>query len=197
VRYLAKADPVIARLIRHVGPCRLKRTRSHFTALVEAIVWQQLSWKAALTIHERLLTAVGTRLPKPADVLRLSHATLHEAGLSKRKAEYLIGLSEYFDSGRFPRRRIHKMSDDDIVTELTSVRGIGRWSAEMFLMFALNRLDVLPVGDLGLRKAIAGWYGRESLPEEEEMVSIAEPWRPYRTVASWYLWAGADGVPFD
>jgi DNA-3-methyladenine glycosylase II len=196
IAHLKRTDPVIARLIRRIGPCRLGRSGSYFLTLVEAIVWQQLSWKAALTIHGRMLEVVGSRRPTPAHFLRVTPAKLRGAGLSRNKAAYLLSLAEYFDSGRFPRRRIPRMYDDDIIEELTTIKGIGRWSAEMFLIFALNRPDVFPKGDLGLRKAIAGWYGMDGNPDDDQLETVSRPWRPHRTVATWYLWQSADGTPF-
>ncbi|MFQ5510267.1 MAG: DNA-3-methyladenine glycosylase family protein [Candidatus Krumholzibacteriia bacterium] len=190
--YLARCDPTMRHLIAEIGPCRLRRARSYFVALFESIVWQQLSWKAACAIHRRLLRAIGGRHPKPADFLRVSSAQLIAAGLSRRKAEYVVELARYFESDRFPRREIRRLSDEEIVSELTRVRGIGRWSAEMFLIFGLNRPDVFPLGDLGLRKAIERHYRR---PGDTNLAEITDRWRPYRTVATWYLWAGMDGVP--
>ncbi len=180
-------------LISRVGPCRLTRTRSYFVALFESIVWQQISWKAACAIHGRLLQVIGTRYPKPASFLAASEGELLAAGLSRRKVEYVRELSRYFVSRRFPRHRIRTLGDEEIVAELTRVRGIGRWSAEMFLIFGMNRPDIFPAGDLGVRNAIDRYYawraGGRTLEE------ITELWRPYRTVATWYLWAGMDGLP--
>lgn len=197
VDHLAKVDPVLAPLLRRVGVCRLRRSPSYFIALVEAIVWQQLSWKAACAIHRRMLDVIGSGRPSPGEVLRTPRAKLLSAGLSRRKTDYLFGVAERFETGRFPSRRINMMSDEQIIDELVSIRGIGRWSAEMFLIFALNRPDIFPVGDLGLRKAIARLYAVDALPGDELLAEISEPWRPYRTVATWYLWAGADGIPFQ
>lgn len=136
------------------------------------------------------------RRPTPGDFLRTPHAKLLATGLSRRKTEYLLGLARYFGSSTFPRRRIGAASDEEIIEELTSIRGIGRWSAEMFLIFGLNRPDVFPVGDLGLRKAIGRLYDIGERPDDGRLAEVSEPWRPYRTVATWYLWKGADGVPF-
>jgi DNA-3-methyladenine glycosylase II len=197
VNHLRRVDSVITPLVRRVGPCRLRRAPSYFIALVEAIVWQQLSWKAACAIHQRMLDVVGSRRPTPADFLQTPRVKLMSAGLSARKAEYLLGVADYFDTNAFPARKIRSMGDEQIVDELTSIRGIGRWSAEMFLIFALNRPDVFPVGDLGLRKAIGRLYGATGLPDDDRLAEVSEPWRPYRTVATWYLWAGADGIPFQ
>ncbi|MEE9269543.1 MAG: DNA-3-methyladenine glycosylase [Candidatus Krumholzibacteria bacterium] len=194
--HLVQCDPVLEQLIARVGPCKLKRTRSYFVALFESIVWQQLSWQAACAIHERLLRTLGTRHPTPADFLRTSSADLLKAGLSRRKVEYVRELARYFDANQFPRRRIKEFDDEEIIDELTQVRGIGRWSAEMFLIFGLNRLDVFPAGDLGLRKAIERHYVRRKPLGARALAAITGRWRPYRTVATWYLWASMDGVPF-
>lgn len=195
--YLRRRDPVLASLIARVGPCRLRKARSYFVALFEAVVWQQLSWQAASTIHQRLLATLGTRHPAPEDVLRVGVERLREAGLSRRKVEYLLDLARCFGSGDFPIQRIASMPDEAVVDELSKMRGIGRWSAEMFLMFALNRPDVFPMGDLGLRKAIQRCYSVEGPASNEQLLAIGDRWRPYRTVASWYLWACSDGTPLQ
>ena len=196
-RHLSKADPVLAKLIRHIGPCRLTRSRNHFLTLVEAIVWQQLSWHAALAIHERVLAAIGKRRPAPADFLRTSERELRGAGLSRQKTIFLKELSRFFEEKRFPKRKLGSLTDEQIIDLLTNVNGIGRWTAEMFLIFALNREDVFPFGDLGIRKAIGGHYKVVDFNRRSEVEPIAERWRPYRTIASWYLWQSADAAPLD
>ena len=197
VRYLKERDVVIARLIAQVGRCKLPRTRTFFIALVEAILWQQISWKAACAIHARMLKALGTRHPTPRDVLGVSRRTLLDVGLSRQKATYLVELARFFDTKRFPHRHIHRYEDEEIIELLTQIKGIGRWSAEMFLIFGLNRPDVFPAGDLGLRKAMARHYGHKGLPGDGELSAISDGWRPYRTIATWYLWASGDEVPLS
>ena len=193
--YLERVDPVLSHLVRAVGPCSLTRSRNHFLTLVEAIVWQQLSWRAACAIHERLLATLGTRRPRPRDVLTASTEQLMDAGLSRQKSVYLQDLSRFFEEKRFPRERINRLGDEQIVDLLTQIKGVGRWTAEMFLIFGLNREDVFPFGDLGLRKAIGHHYGIAEYNDRALLEPVTEPWRPYRTIAAWYLWRGWDGTP--
>jgi 3-methyladenine DNA glycosylase/8-oxoguanine DNA glycosylase len=189
VRHLRRADPVLARIVAEVGPCRLRAERKGgpFAALVEAILYQQITGKAAATIHGRLRAAAGRRHPRPRDVEALSDAALREAGLSRQKISYLRDLSRKAQNG-LPLARLHRLGDDAVVDALTGVKGIGRWTAEMFLMFRLGRPDVLPVDDYGIRKAMQRAYRKRSLPKPDWMRRAAAPWRPYRSVASWYLW---------
>lgn len=192
--YLRRVDPVLSNLIRAVGPCSLARSRNHFLTLVEAIVWQQLSWRAACAIHERLLSALGTQRPRPSDILAASQEDLLGAGLSRQKSLYLRDLSLFFEEKRLPRRRIGRLGDKEIIDLLTEIKGIGRWTAEMFLIFGLNREDVFPFGDLGLRKAIGRHYSTAEFNDRATLETITEPWRPYRTIAAWYLWRSGDGT---
>jgi DNA-3-methyladenine glycosylase II len=162
--------------------------------LVEAIVWQQLSWQAACAIHERLLSALGTRRPRPSDILAASQKDLLGAGLSRQKSLYLRDLSLFFEEKRMPRKRIGRLGDKEVIDLLTEIKGIGRWTAEMFLIFRLNREDVFPFGDLGLRKAIGHHYNTPEFNDRATLETITEPWRPYRTIAAWYLWRSGDGT---
>ncbi len=193
--HLQRVDPVLSNLIRAVGPCSLARSRNHFLTLVEAIVWQQLSWEAARAIHERLLSALSTRRPRPSDILAASQEDLLDAGLSRQKSLYLRDLSRFFEEKRFPRRGIGRLRDEEIIDLLTEIKGVGRWTAEMFLIFGLNREDVFPFGDLGLRKAIGRHYDTPEFNDRAQLETITEPWRPYRTIAAWYLWQIGDGTP--
>ena len=193
VGHLRRADPVLEGIIGAVGPCRLRQEDGGgpFAALVEAILYQQITGKAAATIHGRLREAVGRKHPRPPDIAGLSDERLRSAGLSRQKIGYLRDLAEKAANG-LPLRRLRRLGDDDVVAALTGVKGIGRWTAEMFLMFRLGRLDVLPVDDYGIRKAMQRAYRKRALPKPEWMRRTAEPWRPYRTVASWYLWRSLD-----
>jgi DNA-3-methyladenine glycosylase II len=193
---LARRDPVLAEIMREVGPCGLTPSRNHFLTLTEAIIWQQLSWKAACAIHAKFLDAVGTRRPRPSDVARVPSRALAKAGVSRQKIEYLKELAGYFEAKRFPSRSIRQRSDDEIVRMLTEIKGIGRWTAEMYLIFGLNRLDVFPAGDLGLKKAIGRHYGFDGLDNTRRLETITGRWRPYRTIGTWYMWSSADAVPF-
>jgi len=195
VAHLCRADPILARLVHAVGPCRLEidRRGGPFASLAEAIVYQQITGKAAVTIHRRLCALVGRSHPRPEDVLAASDDQLRQVGLSRQKIRYLRDLSEKVRDG-LPLGRISRLPDDEVIAALTTVKGIGRWTAEMFLIFRLGRLDVLPADDYGVRKAMQRAYRMRALPKAERMRRVAEPWRPYRSVASWYLWRAVDGA---
>ena len=181
-------DPRLEAAVREVGEYDIKLDSDKYESLVQAIITQQLSGKASGAITSRLKAMYGGALPSPADVLAASDEDLRAAGLSRGKVSYIRGISELVESGGLDLDSLEKMSDDDVVATLTAVKGIGRWTAEMFLIFTLGRLDVLPVGDLGLRKGIKMVYSTRTLPTGAEATRIAERWRPYRTVATWYLW---------
>jgi len=194
VRALRQRDPVLRRIMKQIGTCQLRSQRHYFWALAEAIVSQQLSVAAASTIFKRLRQLYPHhRVPRPQDLLATPVARLRAVGLSRQKVVYLKGLAEAALDGRLPSRRLHALSDDEVVEILTRLHGIGRWTAEMFLIFVLMRLDVFPVDDLGLQKAIQRAYGLRRHPSEATMRKLAKRWEPYRTVATWYLWASRDG----
>jgi len=186
VKHLRK-DRKLAKIIDHIGDYNLTLTKNPYQSLVEAIITQQLSGKAADSISKRFREIYG-RFPKPVDVLKTSDVKLRKAGLSGMKVKYIKDLSKRIDSKELKLGSLKNLTDEEIVEELTQVKGIGRWTAEMFLIFSLGRLDVLPVGDLGLRKGVQRLHSLSELPEGEEIERIAEKWRPYRTVATWYLW---------
>jgi DNA-3-methyladenine glycosylase II len=195
---LAARDPVLRALIATYGPCALARSQREdpFTALVEAIVWQQLSGKAAATIYGRVLALLPNGgPPTPAAILGIPEADLRVAGLSRAKTAYICDLAARVGGGDVHLDMLGALEDAGVVAELTSVKGIGRWTAEMFLMFRLHRPDVLPVGDLGIANAIQRAYALRKTPSPQRMEKIAEPWRPYRSVACWYLWRSLDAVP--
>jgi DNA-3-methyladenine glycosylase II len=187
--HLRRADPVLAAILSRVGPCRLEvDTRGGpFAALVEAILYQQITGRAAATIHGRLCALAGRRLPRPEDLARLGDAELRTVGLSRQKIAYLRDLTERAQDG-LPLLQLRRLPDEDVILTLTAVKGIGRWTAEMFLMFRLGRLDVLPVDDYGVRKAMQKAYRMRALPKPDRMRRVGEAWRPYRSIASWYLW---------
>jgi len=189
VRHLRRADPVLARVIAEVGPCRhrVERGGGPFAALVEAIVYQQLAGAAAATIHGRLCALVGRKHPRAEDVAGLGDDELRAVGLSRQKIGYLRDLVARVQDG-LPLGRLSRLSDEAVVEALSTVKGIGRWTSEMYLMFRLGRLDVLPVDDLGIRKAMQRAWRKRALPWPDWMRLTAEPWRPYRSVACWYLW---------
>jgi len=186
---LRRNDPVLAVIIRDVGPCRLRvEVRGGaFAALAESIVYQQITGKAAASIYGRLRRLVRRRHPRPQDILAATAKALRKVGLSRQKVAYLRDLSERVRDG-LKLRSIARLEDEAVIEALIEVKGIGRWTAEMFLMFRLGRLDVLPVHDYGIRKAMQKAYGIRELPSPARMRALAERWRPYRTVACWYLW---------
>ena len=190
---LRAADPVLARVMDAVGPCRLelKNTQTMFGALSEAIVYQQLTGKAAATIHARVCASISParRALTPRGVLAASDEALRGAGLSRAKTAALRDLAGKVEARAIPTlAAVRTMTDDEIVESLTTVRGIGRWTAEMLLMFRLGRPDVLPVDDYGVRKGFAVAYKKRDLPSAKELERHGENWRPWRTVASWYMW---------
>ena len=186
-----RKDRKLAKIIDLVGEFNLSLTKNPYESLVEAIITQQLSAKAADSISTRFRAIYG-KFPKPADVVGTSDAKLRKAGLSYMKVSYIKDLSKKVESKEIRLAYMKNLSDEEVVVQLTQVKGIGRWTAEMFLIFSLGRLDVLPVGDLGLRKGIKNLYSLEELPEKEQIECIAEKWRPYRSVATWYLWRSQD-----
>ncbi|MDB5331914.1 MAG: DNA-3-methyladenine glycosylase [Phycisphaerales bacterium] len=193
-RQLSRADPKLARIIRGVGPCTLAPRRDYFVALCKAIFNQQISTAVATVLFGRFRNEFHNRRPTPAGFLashRRDPEILRRCGLSRQKAAYLIDLSEHFVTSRIPTRKLSRMTDEQVIESLVAVKGIGRWSAEMFLMFVLNRPDVLPVDDLGLREGVREIYDLPARPTAKQLTEIAEPWQPYRSVATWYVWRRA------
>ncbi len=190
VRALKAADPKLARVIEAVGPCRLAPTEhSPFHALFRSIVYQQLSGKAAATILGRVVALFAPPFPKPQAVLAQDEASMRAAGLSANKLRALRDLSEKTLSGVVPKRAaLAALTDEEIIERCTAVRGVGQWTVEMMLMFHLGRPDVLPVDDLGIRKGAMKVYGLRKLPDAARLEKLAAPWRPWRSVGSWYLW---------
>lgn len=187
-RHLAKADAVLGALIVRVGRCRLAPRRNYFAVLCDSIISQQLSTTVAASIFDRFTGLYPLRRPTPRTVVTTSHTLLRAAGLSGQKARYLKDLATGFLDGRIQPSRFGLRSNDEIVEALVSIHGIGRWTAEMFLIFSLNRLDVLPVDDLGIKKAVQRWYGLRALPTPSRLHAISKRWHPYQSIASWYLW---------
>jgi len=185
---ILKKDQKLMGIINQVGDFQIKTTKNRFQSLVEAIISQQLSGSAANSITNKFRNLYGSRFPKPIDVLNTTDSKLRKTGLSKMKVSYIKELSKKIEMREFKISSVSRMSDEEIISELTKIRGIGRWTAEMFLIFSLGRLDVLPVGDLGLKKSIQLLYAMSSLPKPDEIQKIAEKWKPYRTIATWYLW---------
>jgi DNA-3-methyladenine glycosylase II len=199
VRHLKRADPVLASIIERVGPSRFARptTGSHLDALVRSIVSQQLSTSAASTIYSRVIALVGIPEPLPHHWLALDDPELRAAGLSRQKIAYIRDLARHVQEGALPMAKLHEMEDDAVIEALTKVKGIGVWTAQMFLMFRLGRPDILPVLDLGIRNAIRRAYRLRKEPTAKRMHSLAKPWEPYRSVASWYLWQSLELPPVE
>jgi len=199
-RFLIKADKVLAEVIKQAGPIDPDSDRrgsrpDPFQALSRAIVGQQLSTKAARTIWERVVEQIGSETPTPKAVLSADPDRLREAGLSRSKVSFLRDLAERVEDGRLDLARLKNLPDEDVIAALIEVKGIGRWTAEMFLMFHLARPDVVSVGDLGIRRAIQIAYGLKELPDPTQMERISGPWRPHRTLACLYLWRSLDNAP--
>jgi len=187
IKFLKK-DPRLAKIIMQVGDYNVKITKNRYQSLVEAIMSQQLSGSAANSIIKKFKKLSKSKFPKPLDVIKTSDSKLRTIGLSKMKIIYIKELSKKIESKELNMRKISSQSDEQVIEVLTDVKGIGRWTAEMFLIFSLGRLDVLPVGDLGLKKGIQSMYSLKDLPKKEQIEQLAESWKPYRTVATWYLW---------
>jgi DNA-3-methyladenine glycosylase II len=193
--HLIQRDAVLAAVVRRIGPCRLADSQhdDHFRALLRAIVGQQLSTKAAATIHRRVLALLPPGEPvAPGAILAIPVTSLRAAGLSARKADYVRDLAARVHDGRIDLNRATTLPDEDVIDELTTLRGIGRWTAEMFLIFRLHRPDVLPLDDLGILKSVQRLYGFKRLPAARTVERLGRQWQPYRSVASWYLWAALD-----
>jgi DNA-3-methyladenine glycosylase II len=190
VRHLKRVDPKLAAVIERVGPCRFEARAegTHFDAVCRSIIYQQLSGKAAATIHGRVLDLYGGRAPAPRELASTPDERLRGAGLSRQKLTYLKSLAGHVVDGSLPIDTLHELTDDEIIDRLVQVKGIGRWTAQMFLMFRLGRPDVLPDLDLGIQKGIQLAYGMRKLPTPKKVLVVGAKWAPYRTIASWYLW---------
>lgn len=198
--HLCRCDPVLGTLVVAQGPLDEERRRrgrpdDAYGALVRSIVGQQLSVKAARTIYERLTALYDGRTPTPGQLIATEPERLREAGLSRAKAAYLRDLAERAEDGRLDLALLPDRDDDEVAEMLIAVKGLGRWTVDMFLMFHLRRPDVLPVGDLGIRRAVERAYGLPGLPDAAELTRIAEPWRPHRTLACLHLWESLDNAP--
>ncbi|MDB5161062.1 MAG: putative DNA-3-methyladenine glycosylase [Candidatus Saccharibacteria bacterium] len=196
-RHLSKNDARLAPIIKMSGPCRITPHTDHYGELVGSIVGQQLSVKAAATIWQRVLSMFGGKMPAPEQLIKISDQKLRDAGLSWAKVGYVKDLAQHILDKRLDLDHISTMPNDQLIEQLTAVKGIGEWSAHMFMMFGLGRLDILPVGDLGIRKAIMNLYELKQLPDPAAVVTIANEnsWHPYESVAAWYLWQSLDNNP--
>jgi DNA-3-methyladenine glycosylase II len=191
VNHLKKCDPVLRAIIERVGPCRMEFGLPEFCSLAEAIVYQQLNGKAAVTIFKRFAALAGEPLT-PEGILKLSDAQLRSVGLSKQKSAYLKDLAAKTAAGLLDFARLPELTDEKVIEHLTQVKGVGVWTAHMFLMFSLRRPNVLPTGDYGVQVAIRKHYRKRKLPKPKDMEKIARAWEPYRSVACWYMWRSLD-----
>ena len=191
LNHLKKSDPLMRVLIERVGAYRIEYGPPEFQSLAESIVYQQLNGKAAATIFERFATLAGEPLT-PAGILRLTDAQMRSVGLSKQKSSYMRDLAERTHRGELDFASLPNLSDEEVIKHLTQVKGIGVWTAQMFLMFTLKRPNVLPTGDFGVQMAIKKHYKKRKLPKPAQMEKLAKAWEPYRSVACWYLWRSLD-----
>jgi len=195
--YLAKHDPALELVIRQAGSCDIKPHRNYYWELIDSIISQQLSVKAAATIERRFRALFDSDFPEPAAILNKSIEELRAAGLSNAKAAYIRDLAQHITDGRLKFDHFDSLTNEKIIKELVAVKGIGEWTAHMFLMFCMGRLDVLATGDLGIRNGIQKLYGLSSAPTPAQVTDIAETnhWHPYETVACWYIWHSLDNSP--
>ena len=191
VNHLKKADPVLRAIIERVGPCRMEFGLPEFCSLAEAIVYQQLNGRAAVTIFNRFAALAGDPVT-PQGILKLSDEQLRGVGLSKQKSAYLKDLAAKAASGLLDFTRLQELTDEEVIQHLTQVKGVGVWTAHMFLMFSLQRPNVLPTGDYGVQVAMRKHYKKRKLPKPKDMEKIAKAWEPYRSVACWYMWKSLD-----
>lgn len=195
--YLAKNDPVLAPIITETGLAEFEPHTDYYAALVNSIIGQQLSVKAAASIKKRFRDLYDGALPTPEAILKTTTEDLRGVGFSGAKVKYVHDLAEHILDGRITFDRLAEQSNDEIIAELTDVKGIGEWTAHMFLMFCVGRLDVLPVGDLGVRNGVRALYAFPEVPSPQQVTEVAarNKWHPYESVASWYIWRSLDNAP--
>ena len=191
INHLKKSDPILRAIVEKVGPCRIEFGEPTFHSLAESILYQQLNGKAAVTIFKRFAEAAGDPVT-PEGIVRLSDEQMRAVGLSKQKSSYLRDLASKTQQGLLNFAELAHLSDEEVIQHLTQVKGVGVWTAHMFLIFTLRRPDVLPVGDYGVQVAIRKHYRKRKLPNPKIMEKIAKPWSPYRSIACWYLWRSLD-----
>jgi len=195
--YISQHDPRLAPIIAQVGPCTIEPHTDYYRALVWSIIGQQLSVKAAATIKQRFVDLFDGTFPSPEQILETSFESLRSVGLSGSKAKYIQDLALHIADGKLRFDTIETMTNEEIIAMLTDIKGIGEWTAHMFLMFSMGRMDILALGDLGVRSAIRNLYGFEKLPTPQEVIDIAtkNQWHPYESIACWYLWRTLDNEP--
>ena len=185
-------DSIMQKLIKNYGPPNFEEKNDYFQSLMRSIVFQQLSGKVANIIYQRLINLLPNNNITPKEVLLLTNKDMRKAGLSLQKINYIKNLADYFDTNLFNRNKVGKMSNEAISRELIKIKGIGQWTVDMFLMFTLNRSDVIPYSDLGIQKGMKTLFNLSALPTKDEMNTLSIKWRPYRTVACWYIWKIVD-----
>jgi len=191
INHLKKSDPVLRAIIERIGPYRMEYGPPEFHSLAEAILYQQLNGKAALTIFKRFTALAGEPLT-PQGILKLTAEQMRSAGLSKQKSSYLHDMAERAATGQLDFSKLREMSDEEVIKHLTQVKGVGVWTAQMFLMFTLKRPNILPTGDFGVQMAIKKHYKKRKVPKPVQMEKLAKLWEPYRSIACWYLWKSMD-----
>jgi DNA-3-methyladenine glycosylase II len=193
--FVLNKDKKLKKIISSVGECKIRIIPNPFEALVEAIITQQISDSAGKTISLKFKNLFGKKYPTPSDIIKLSKDEIKSVGLSRMKAEYILDISQMIVDKKLDFKIFKKMSNEDVISELTKIRGIGRWTAEMYLIFALGRMDVFPLGDLGLINGIKKLYHLEN-PSTDEILKITNNWIPYRTIGTWYIWRGVKNFQF-
>lgn len=191
INHLKKSDPILRAIIARVGPCRIEYGPPEFHSLAESIVYQQLNGRAAEAIFDRF-TALSGDPVTPRGILKLTEAQMRSVGLSKQKSSYLRDMAVRATRRELDFSKLHELSDEEVIEHLTQVKGVGEWTAQMFLMFTLKRPNILPTGDFGVQMAIKKLYKKRELPKPSTMERLARPWEPYRSVACWYLWRSLD-----
>lgn len=194
---LSNSDPVLATVIRQVGACTITPHQNYYWELIDSIISQQLSVKAAATIEKRFQNLFDTEFPAPEAILAKSVEELRTAGLSNAKANYIRDLAQHILDGSLKFDQLDSQSNEEIITMLTAVKGIGEWTAHMFLMFCVGRPDVLPIGDLGIRNGVRALYGLPDAPTPAQVTALAQTnhWHPYESIAAWYIWRSLDNMP--
>lgn len=191
INHLKKSDPILRAIIERIGPCRMEYGPPEFHSLAEAIIYQQLNGKAAIVIFKRFAALAGEPLTA-AGILKLTDEQMRSVGLSKQKSSYLRDMAERAMTGQLDFRKLHELSDEEVIKHLTQVKGVGPWTAQMFLMFTLRRPNILPTGDFGVQMAIKKLYNKRKIPKPAQMEKLAKAWEPYRSIACWYLWKSMD-----
>ncbi|MBM81617.1 MAG: DNA-3-methyladenine glycosylase [Planctomycetaceae bacterium] len=192
LKHLKSSDPILATVIEQVGDFTLQLEKSKYRILVRSIISQQLSTKAARTIRQRLEATIKPKRVTPENIAGITDEQMRTAGLSRQKITYMRDLTDRVVDGRLKLNKLTSLDDEDVIAELIQVKGIGRWTAQMFLMFCLGRLDVFPVDDWGIRSNIRNLYGFDEMPNKAQCLEVSEPWHPYASIASWYCWRSGD-----